>query len=306
MENNGDRNKRGILLAVNLAVLFIFLIAVVTFIAKQFIGLNASVENERSVFISQIAEQMKNNVMTSRKSHLENTRNFAVILDEVQPKTFARVRSLFPEYAGDQAVNRLFFLSSDCALYGIDGRKQWTSLPYDDYLLDVLSDVYTTDFIRIGMNQEFMIYSALLPAPVEIDGHEIAAILYGWDSSEYRATLSSRLFEEKSSSLLVGVNGNIAIYPEEEDSESYGYNIFSYLTRQGMAQDDLETIRALLLGAEDKTLFCEVGGGRWLFSAAYYSEQYRIFIMLPIQMTSAGTYQNLYGLITGEIGRAHV
>lgn len=299
MENNGDRNKRGILLAVNLAVLFIFLIAVVTFIAKQFIGLNASVENERSVFISQIAEQMKNNVMTSRKSHLENTRNFAVILDEVQPKTFARVRSLFPEYAGDQAVNRLFFLSSDCALYGIDGRKQWTSLPYDDYLLDVLSDVYTTDFIRIGMNQEFMIYSALLPAPVEIDGHEIAAILYGWDSSEYRATLSSRLFEEKSSSLLVGVNGNIAIYPEEEDSESYGYNIFSYLTRQGMAQDDLETIRALLLGAEDKTLFCEVGGGRWLFSAAYYSEQYRIFIMLPIQMTSAGTYQNLYGLITG-------
>lgn len=300
MKNNVNQGK-GRTLIINLAILFMLLVLAITFIIKQFMGLNNSVEYERSVFISQIAEQMKNNVMTSRKNHLENTRDFAVILNEVQPESFEQVRSLFVDYADSEAVNRLFFLSSDCELYGIDGVKQWTSLPYDGYFLNVLSDEYTADFIRIGMEQEFMVYSVLLPAPVEIDGHEIAAILYGWDSSEYRAALSSRLFEEKSSSLLVGKNGNIAIYPEDEDSESYGYNIFTYLTNQGMTENNLAIIRELLTSTEDRTVLCEIEGSRWLFSSAYYSDLYRIFIMLPIQTTSAGTYKNLYGLIAGVV-----
>lgn len=301
MEKNGNQKKRGILLVISLSVLSIFLILAITLIAKQFMGLNTSVENERSVFISQIAEQMKKNVMTSRENHLENIRNYAAILDEVQPETFERVSSLFSYYAGNETVNRLFFLSSDCELYGIDGVKQWTSLPYNDYFLDALSNKYTADFIRIGIKQEFMVYSVLLPGPVVIDGHEISAVLYGWDSSEYRATLSSRLFEEKSSSLLVGKNGNITIYPEDEDNESYGYNVFSYLANQGMKEESLEIIKELIAGTEDKTVLCEVAGSRWLFSSAYYSEQYRIFVMLPIQITSASTYQNLYGLISGVI-----
>lgn len=301
MKNNGNQKTQGRMLLTSMVVLFICLIFAITFIVRQFMGLNASVEYERTVFISQIAEQMKNNVMASRKNHLENTRNFAAILDETQPETFEQVGSLFPNYMGSESANRLFFLSLDCELFGIDGVKQWASLPYDEYFLNVLSNEHTSDFIRIGMNQEFMVYSALLPNPVKIDGHEIAAVLYGWDSSEYRATLSSRLFEEKSSSLLVGKNGNIAIYPEDEDSESYGYNIFSYLTNQGMGEDSLEIIRELLAGTEDRTVLCEVDGGRWLFSSAYYGEQYRIFIMLPIQATSAGTYQNLYGLIAGVV-----
>lgn len=299
MDKNGNWDKWRRLQTIGIGVLFVFLILASFFIVKKFMGLNASVEYERSVFISQIAEQMKNNVMTSRKNHLENMQNFAVILDEIQPESFEEVRSLFPAYAGNDAVNRLFFLSLDCELYGIDGVKQWTSLPYDEYFLNALSVQYTTDFIRIGMDQEFMVYSALMPEPVEIDGHEIAAILYGWDSSEYRDTLSFRLFEEKSSSLLVGRNGNIAIYPDDGDQESYGYNIFTYLTDQGMKQDSLETIRGMIRGTEDQTVLCEIEGSRWLFSTAYYSELYSIFIMLPIQTTSAGTYQNLYGLIAG-------
>lgn len=301
MKNNGNQKKREILLTVSLIVLSIFLVSAFTFIAGQFIELKASVEYERSVFISQIAKQMKNNVIASRKNHLENTRNFAIILDETQPETFEEVQRLFPDYAGSEAVNRLFFLSSDCELYGIDGVKQWISLPYEEYFLDALFDEYTTDFIRIGINQEFMVYSVRLPFPVEIGGHEISTVLYGWDSSEYRATLSSRLFEEKSSSLLVGIDGSIAIYPEDEDNEFYGYNIFTYLESQGMEPDRLDIIRGLLTGTKDRTVLCEIEGERWLFSSAYYSEDYRIFIMLPIRITSAGTYQNLFDLIAGVI-----
>lgn len=301
MKNNGNQKKREILLTVSLIVLSIFLVSAFTFIAGQFIELKASVEYERSVFISQIAKQMKNNVIASRKNHLENTRNFAIILDETQPETFEEVQRLFPDYAGSEAVNRLFFLSSDCELYGIDGVKQWVSLPYEEYFLDALFDEYTTDFIRIGINQEFMVYSVRLPFPVEIGGHEISTVLYGWDSSEYRATLSSRLFEEKSSSLLVGIDGSIAIYPEDEDNEFYGYNIFTYLESQGMEPDRLDIIRGLLTGTKDRTVLCEIEGERWLFSSAYYSEDYRIFIMLPIRITSAGTYQNLFDLIAGVI-----
>lgn len=301
MENNVNQKSRKRLLVISLAVFFMLLIIAISFIAKQFMGLNESVEYERAVFITQIAEQMKNNVMTSRENHVENTRNFSLILEEVRPETFEQVGSLFPDYTGSEAVNRLFFLSTDCELYGIDGVKQWTSLPYEGYFLDALFMEYTADFIRIGMNQEFMVYSASLPHPIEIDGREIGAVLFGWDSSEYRATLSSRLFEEKSSSLLVGREGNIAIYPEDEDSESYGYNIFTYLTDQGMDEENLEIIEKLLAGTKDETVLCEVDGNRWLFSSAHYSDEYRIFIMLPIQTTSAGTYENLYGLIGGVV-----
>lgn len=297
MENAGTYSPRRKLLATILAALLISLILAGLSIPKQFMGLNDSVEYERSVFITQIAEQMKKNLVTNRENYLANTHGYASILNALQPETFVQVRSLFPEYAKSETRSRLFFLSSDCELYGIDGVKQWASLPYDGYFLDVLSNENTNDFIRIGMNQEFMAYSARLPSPVEIEGHEISAVLFGWDSSEYRSVLTSRLFEVKSSSLLVRKNGNIAIYPADENSESYGYNIYTYLANQGMSEGDLEFIRKMLTVAEDQTALCEVGGNRWLFSAAYYNEQYKIFIMLPIQITSAGTYQNLYGLL---------
>lgn len=301
MDNTEKQEPRRKTLAITLAFLFICLLLTGVSIARQFFGLNNSVEYERSVFITQIAEQMKKNLLTSRENHLGNTRGYAAVLEEVAPETFAQVGRLFPQYAKNETPNRLFFLSSDCELYGIDGVKRWASLPYDEYFIDALSQEHTTNFIRIGIDQEFMSYSARLSAPISIEGHEIAAVLFGWDSSQYRSTLSSELFEVKSSTLLVGTNGTIAIYPEGEGSELYGYNIYTYLAGQGMAEDGLDTIRALLGGTEDQTALCTVGGGRWLFSAAHYNEQYKIFIMLPIQITSAGTYQNLYGLIVSVL-----
>lgn len=301
MSNANKQKKRRRMLAVTLAVLFLCLLLACISIAKQLIGLNSSVEYERSVFITQIAEQMKKNLLTSRENYLASTRSYAAILEDVSPETFAQVGELFDQYAGNETPNRLFFLSSDCELYGIDGVKRWVSLPYDEYFIEALSQEHTINFIRIGIDQEFMSHSARLSTPVSIEGHEISALLFGWDSSQYRSTLSSKLFEVKSSSLLVGKNGNIAIYPEDEDSETYGYNIYTYLASQGMAENDLNTIRELMDGTEDKTALCEVDGGRWLFSAAHYSEQYKVFIMLPIQITSAGTYQNLYGLIASVV-----
>lgn len=301
MEHTRKRNKQKKLLAAALAALFICLVLTSISIVKQFMELNDSVEYERSVFITQIAEQMKKNLITSGNHYLANTQNYAAVLNAVQPESFSQLCELFPEYAKSEAHNRLFFLSSDCELYAISGVKQWVSLPYNEYFIDVLSQDHTTDFIRIGMDQEFMAYSSRLSSPIEIEGSEISAVLFGWDSSEYRSTLSSKLFESKSSSLLVGENGNIAIYPEDEDSEFYGYNIYTYLTSQGMSDNNLNVIREMLSGTEDRTALCPVNKKRWLFSAAHYNEQYKIFIMLPIQITSAGTYQNLYGLITSVL-----
>lgn len=301
MEHTRKPNKQKKLLAATLAALFICLVLTSISIVKQFMRLNDSVEYERSVFITQIAEQMKKNLVTSGNRYLANTKNYGAILNAVQPETFAQLCGLFPEYAKNEAHNQLFFLSSDCELYAISGIKQWVSLPYDEYFIDVLSQDQTTDFIRIGMDQEFMAYSSRLSSPIEIEGSEISAVLFGWDSSEYRSTLSSKLFESKSSSLLVGENGNIAIYPEDEDSEFYGYNIYTYLTNQGMTDSDLDVIQEMLSGTDDQTALCTVNKRRWLFSAAHYNEQYKIFIMLPIQMTSASTYQNLYGLIASVL-----
>lgn len=300
MENKGMRNKFGLqnkIQAVCLVLLSLFLLAAITSIAKQFMRLNASVEYERSVFVSQLAEQMKNNVMASKKNHLEIIHNFAGILNEVQPESFEEVCRLFPDYADSGAVNKLFFLSSQCELYGMDGVKQWVSLSYEGYFLEAVSQKYTSDFIRIGMEREFMVYSTLLSAPITIDGQEISAVLYAWDSSEYRTTLSSILFEAKSSSILIGMEGNIVIYPEGKESESYGYNVFTYLANRGMSEKDLDTIKKLMKEKENTTILCEVEGSRWLFSVAYHSDSYRILVMLPIQNTSAGTYKSLYSLL---------
>lgn len=276
----------------------LFLIASLSII-KFFIGLNDSVELERSVFISQIAEQMKEHLNVSLEHNMQLTEDFAKVISEIRPESFDRMQRLFPDYAGENAVNRLFFLSSECELYDIKGDKQWVSLPYEEYLLDVLAKTHTNDFIRVGTEQEFMAYSMQLPAPVTLDGHEFLAVLYGWDSSEYRSALSSRLFEDKSSSLLIGKNGNIALYPEDGDSENYGYNVFTYLEKQGMGDKDLENIQKCIAGTGDATLLCELADGRWLFRVSEYSELYRILILLPLQITSAGTYRNLYSLIAG-------
>lgn len=296
MEQRAGRERIHNFCRVFLTILF--LIASLSII-KFFIGLNDSVELERSVFISQIAEQMKEHLNVSLEHNMQLTEDFAKVISEIRPESFDRMQRLFPDYAGENAVNRLFFLSSECELYDIKGDKQWVSLPYEEYLLDVLAKTHTNDFIRVGTEQEFMAYSMQLPAPVTLDGHEFLAVLYGWDSSEYRSALSSRLFEDKSSSLLIGKNGNIALYPEDGDSENYGYNVFTYLEKQGMGDKDLENIQKCIAGTGDATLLCELADGRWLFRVSEYSELYRILILLPLQITSAGTYRNLYSLIAG-------
>lgn len=296
MEQRAGRERIHNFCRVFLTILF--LIASLSII-KFFIGLNDSVELERSVFISQIAEQMKEHLNVSLEHNMQLTEDFAKVISEIRPESFDRMQRLFPDYAGENAVNRLFFLSSECELYDIKGDKQWVSLPYEEYLLDVLAKTHTNDFIRVGTEQEFMAYSMQLPAPVTLDGHEFLAVLYGWDSSEYRSALSSRLFEDKSSSLLIGKNGNIALYPEDGDSENYGYNVFTYLEKQGMGAKDLENIQKCIAGTGDATLLCELEDGRWLFRVSEYSELYRILILLPLQITSAGTYRNLYSLIAG-------
>lgn len=279
-------------------LVILFLVASLSII-KFFIGLNDSVEFERSVFISQIAEQMKEHLNVSLEHNMQLVGDFAKVISETRPKSFGEIQRLFPDYAGENSVNQLFLLSSECELYGINGAKQWVSLPYEEYLLDVLTKTHTNDFIRIGMNREFMAYSMQLPTPVILDGHEFSAVLYGWDSSEYRSALSSRLFEDKSSSLLIGKNGNIALYPEDGDSENYGYNVFTYLEKQGMDAKDLENIQKCIAGTGDATLLCELEDGRWLFRVSEYNELYRILILLPLQITSANTYRNLYSLIAG-------
>lgn len=299
MKNRGRFRHRAVMYTAVLLILFLLMLVS---IAERFMGLNTSVEFERSVFITQIAEQMKSNVANSQEYHLEMASGAAGVLSEVQPQSFEEVQALFPDYSGDKAMSRFFLLSSQCELYGLNGVKQWASLPYEEYLLDVLTQPHTTDFIRIGMEREYMVYSVQLPEPVILDGEEISAVLYAWDSSEYRATLSSRLFEEKSASLLIGKNGNIAIYPEENDSETYGYNIYTYLEKQGISGEDLKTLQEYTVSSRDTTLLCDVGGSRWLFKVAPYSSQYSILIMLPIQITSVGTYENLYGLLVSLIG----
>lgn len=295
------KNKYHRIQVISVVILLVSLFAAIASIGKRFMLLNTSVEYERAIFISQIAEQMKNNMNANRKAHLELVHNMVTALGQNQPQSFDEVSSMFSGYAGSDAVNQLFFLSSECELYGIDGVKQWTSLPYEGYLLDALALEYTVDFIRIGMEREYMVFSAVLPVPIMLDGHEIGAVMYAWDSSEYRAVLSSKLFTEKSSSLLIGNDGNIAIYPEGEGSEEYGYNIFTYLNNQGMAEEDLESIRSMIADKEENTILCEAGGSRWLFCVAYYSDPYRIMIMLPIEITASGTYQNLYGLLASVV-----
>lgn len=301
MRKTAKLNFRTNLTVAALLALFICLIFVALFIAKHYIGLNESVEYERSVFISQIAERMKSNIIESREYRMTTAQDFAAVVSETRPESFDELRRLFPKYTSEAVSDQLFLLSSDCNLYGIDGIKKWASLPYEDYFLDILANNSTTNFIRIGVNREFMVFSAHLPSPVEVDGIPISAILLGWDSVQYRAALSSKLFEEKSSSLLVEMSGNIVIYPTDDSDESYGYNIFTYLTDEGMLEDDLAEIRELLTLTEDSTFLTEVDGKRWLFSIAYYDENNRIFIMLPIQNTSSNTYQNLYGLIAGVV-----
>lgn len=299
-----NQNKHGMqmkLQVICLTSLFLCLVITIASIMERFVGLNDSVEYERVVFVSQIAKQMKNNMITSRSKHMELIQNMAEVLNEMSPQSFEEVRKMFPSYAKNKSVNQLFFLSSDCELFGMDGVKRWTSLPYEEYLFDAISQEYTTDFIRIGMNQEFMVYSTLIPAHIKLDGHEMVAVMYAWESSEYRTVLSSTLFEEKSSSLLVRTDGSIAIYPEDKDSELYGYNIFTYLNNQSMTSRELQIVKDMVADTDDDTILCDVGGSRWLLSVAQYSDTYRILIMLPIEVTSSGTYNNLYGLL-GSIG----
>lgn len=252
--------------------------------------LSRNIQQERRDYVSEISGQLDLNISTARSVNMKLSTLLADVLFTSQPGTFEACRMLLHDYTQDSS-GEIFFATSDGLVLSLDGTA--VTIDNRDYISQVLRQDNYPAFERVGMENEYWLFSSLLERPCMMDGQEIQAVILAWDKESYSKNMTISIFDGLGYSFLVKENGVITVSPEAVDQGEIGFNILTSLQAQGIESSLYDQLESDLKNGTDNALVCELGDIQWLLQYHHLEEGSFTFIMLPLALTAAGTYQGL-------------
>lgn len=261
--------------------------------------LSRNIQQERRDYVSEISGQLDLNISTARSVNMQLSTLLADVLSTSQPDTFEACCMLLHGYTQDSNGD-IFFATSDGFVLTLDGTA--VTIDNRDYISQVLRQDNYTAFERVGVENEYWLFSSLLEWPCMMDGQEIQAVLLAWDKEFYSKNMTISIFDGLGYSFLVKENGVITVSPEAVDQGEIGFNILTSLQDQGIESSLYAQLESDLKNGTDNSLVCELGDIQWLLQYHHLEEGSFTFIMLPLALTAAGTYQGLTATLLSVLG----
>ena len=250
--------------------------------------LNQNIQQERKDYVSEISRQLDSNISTVRSTNLRFSSLLADTLSYVQPDTFEQCAALFQSYA--QNGSSIFLVTADGTVLSPDGAANGIS--NRDCVSQVLRQDQYSAFERIGTEKEYWLFSTRLKRPCTVEGQIIQTAIIAWEKEAYSKNMTISIFDGLGYSFLVKGDGVVTISLETVDQAAQiGFNIFTTLEDRGIAVSALDRLRSDLNNGRDNALVCELGNIQWLLQYHQLEEGNFTFIMLPLTLTAAGTYQ---------------
>lgn len=119
-------------------------------------------------------------------------------------------------------------------------------------------------FERVGLNDEYWLFSSLLKAPCVVEGQEIQTVILAWDKEACSKDMTISIFDGLGYSFLVNADGVITVSPEAVDQGEIGFNLMTTLQEWGIDASCYETIQSNLKNGTDNAIVCKLGGIQWL------------------------------------------
>ncbi len=279
-------------------IIFLILLAISVFL-YSYQQLNQNIQQERRDYVSEISGQLDSNISTARSVNMQLSTLLADVLSTSQPDTFEACRMLLQSYAQD-SNSEIFFATSDGLVLSLDGMA--VTIDSRDYVSRVLRQDNYPAFERVGVEKEYWLFSSLLERPCMVDGQKIQSVILAWDKKAYSKNMTISIFDGLGYSFLIKANGVITVSPEAVDQGEIGFNILTSLREQGIESSIYDQLQSDLENGTDNALVCELSGIQWLLQYHRLEEGSFTFIMLPLALTAAGTYQGLTVTLLSALG----
>ena len=184
-------------------------------------------------------------------------------------------------------------LSVDGAAVTIDNR---------DYVSQALRRDRYSAFERVGINDEYWLFSSLLKTPCVVEEQEIRTVVLAWDKETYSKNMTISIFDGLGYSFMVKSNGIIMVSPVTAAQGDIGFNILSTLREWGIDSSSYDVLQTDMKNGTDNALVCKIDGIQWLLQYHQLEEGSFTFIILPLALTAAGTYHGLTATMLSVLG----
>lgn len=281
-------------LATSVCVFLLLLAVFATLFINNYQRLEESLAAERTVYISELSDQLVNKVDRTQEQYYHESRLYANLLNATKPDAFEEVRAIFA-VGEEEAGVEIFLVDGRGTPYTLDAEPQ--PLENSEFLIRLLyGQMQTASFQRYSGGEESWIFGCPIE-PLNIEGMEFVAILKAYDVSLFESSFTLELFNQQGYSFIVNEKGAVVIGTRLR--QKFGYNIFASLRELGMAEEALQTVQQAVQNKESGQLYSNFDSAQWLlqYELLGNGEQY-VFVLAPVSVTAALPLQYMRQTLT--------
>ncbi len=281
-QNTASKNKKNWIILVILCVLVA--IGLILFV-RQYQKLGDTIENERFTYVSEIKNQLVNNIKMKKNVQTAALSVYISGIESLNITSFSALPRLNANSGSE--TDTFFFLDEQGIFYTQDGKK--VSLSGTNLAQRLILEQETVfDYAQVNNAQEYWIYGEPVQG-IMLDGISIRAIINAQDLELFSSQMDSNLLESNCQTYIISQDGTILIYPEKEND--MGYNLFQSLVGLGASAQSIQEIQEQIRQGNSSQSFLNYQDNKWILSySGNIFDNWVVVVLMPVTITASDTY----------------
>ena len=281
-QNTASKNKKNWIILVILCVLVA--IGLILFV-RQYQKLGDTIENERFTYVSEIKNQLVNNIKMKKNVQTAALSVYISGIESLNITSFSALPRLNANSGSE--TDTFFFLDEQGVFYTQDGKT--VSLSGTNLAQRLILEQETVfDYTQVNNAQEYWIYGEPVQG-IMLDGISIRAIINAQDLELFSSQMDSNLLESNCQTYIISQDGTILIYPEREND--MGYNLFQSLVGLGASAQSIQEIQEQIRQGNSSQSFLNYQDNKWILSySGNIFDNWVVVVLMPVTITASDTY----------------
>lgn len=233
---NFIKSKTGLIIC---ALLIVVIIGLVFLFAHHYQKLHRTIEQERVVYISEIKDQLIENLLAEKTQQMALVDIYNRYLLTFSPDSFKDLKTILGG-SKSREDDKIFLLDENGYLYDLDGvRSTLVDQQLSKELILNHQSVFT--YSQLIGGGEYWFYGV----PTEelyVDGILMKAILNARSIQEFGKRMSTSILNDNGYSFVTSKEGSVRLFPVH--NTIMGYNLFSTLEKYGVPQKEIISMQA--------------------------------------------------------------
>ena len=271
------------------AVVFAALSMVIILAVFAFFGsyrsLRETIAMERESYLSELTNQMSIKVSTAIYQKQDEVFNYANLINQLKPQTFAELRQAFAHIKEQSKEDRILLVSQTGTVYMLDGNSVRI---YDrDFLAELVNTGSSISaFSPLGTAGDFWLFGTGIDK-IRVENIPMVAVVRAGSNKLIADDMTTVMFNRQAVSYLLSDRMEILVSPSEVTS--YGTNLLTSLTKQGMSEDVGDKVQYAVEHGEKSSSFFTTEKGQYLIQTTPVESGYTVAVVMNMDIAISDT-----------------